>query len=134
MNKFDQTILEYTGNLPPINPEEVAKRLAPALKAAPQIAKVMSGVGGAMNDASQKNPEEAMLIDKLKDPDSTFSSEDLAKLQKLMSDRGMEFKQQQTQETPNREEESETPQIDSQDQTKSIASSTTPKTTNRFGV
>jgi hypothetical protein len=92
MNKFDQTILEYTGNLPAINPDELAKKLAPALKANPQVAKVVGGVGGAMQTATQTDPKVAEILNKLNDPKSQFSPDEINTLTGFMSERGFEFK------------------------------------------
>lgn len=92
MNKFDQTILEYTGNLPAINPEELAKKLAPALKANPQVAKVVGGVGGAMQTATQPDPKIAEVLNKLNDPKSQFSPDEVNILTGFMSEKGFELK------------------------------------------
>lgn len=93
MNKFDQTILEYTGSsLPAINTDELAKKLAPALKANPQVAKVVGGVGGAMQTATQTDPKVAEILNKLNDPKSQFSPDEINTLTGFMSERGFEFK------------------------------------------
>ena len=92
MSKFDQTILEYTGNLPAINPEEIAKRIAPALKASPQIAKAVGGIGGAMQNATQPDPKIAEILNKLNDPKTQFSSDEINTLTGFLSERGFEFK------------------------------------------
>jgi hypothetical protein len=125
MSKFDQTILEFTGNLPSINPEELTKRIATVAKGLPtNVGNVISGVGGAMNDATQKNPEEAMLIDKLKNPESKFTSDDLSKLQKIFLDRGIEFNQK-PEGTPEQEkEENETVGLEPKKETQTTGSST----------
>jgi hypothetical protein len=113
MNKFDQTILEYTGTLPPINPEEVVKRLAPALKSSPQVAKVMSGVGGAIENAAQPDPKVAEILSKLNDPKSQFSSDEIKTLGGFLNQRGFEFKPMENQtmdqnKEPEAEQETET--------------------------
>lgn len=109
MNKFDQTVLEYTGNLPTINPDELAKRLAPALKASPQVAKVVGGVGGAMQNASQSDPKVAEILNKLNDPKSQFSPDEINTLTGFLGERGFEFKptEKQTPEQTKPEDDSE---------------------------
>ena len=123
MTKFDTVISELT-NLPAINPTDATNKLAAAFKSLPKnVSDVVAGIGGALSDATESDPDEAMLIDKLKNPTTQWTSDDRAKLEKFLQSRGLQSSNQQQQvqqktanqqqQTPNQEEKSETPSIKS---------------------
>jgi hypothetical protein len=116
MNNFDKIFLEYMGsNIPAVNPEDLANKLGPALKSLPtNIAGALAGVTGAVQNATQKNPDQSALIDKLKNPDSKYSSDELTTLQNLFTTIGaikpnQQQKPSQDKTTPNQQQQQQSP-------------------------
>lgn len=125
MTKFDKIILELSGNLPSLNPDEIAKKIGPALKSVPtNVQQAIRGVSGAMEAGTEKSPEEAMLIDKLKDPQSKFTSDDIVRLQKLFLDRGIEFPKKEDQNQQNQKQQDQNQQNQNQSEEQEEESST----------
>jgi hypothetical protein len=96
MSNFDKIFLEYMGNnIPSVNPEDLAKKLAPALKSLPaNVSGALAGVSGAVQNATESDPAQSGVIDKLKDPNSKYSTEELTVLQKLFTTIGVNSNQQ----------------------------------------
>lgn len=114
MSNFDKIFLEYMGsNIPSVNPEDVAKKLAPALKSLPtNVAGALAGVTGAVQNATQQNPDQSALIDKLKNPESKYSSEEITKLQALFTTIGAvkpDQQQKPTQQNTSQEQQQQSP-------------------------
>jgi hypothetical protein len=124
MNKFDQTILEYAGNLPAINPEDAAKKLQAALKGVPPtISKTIAGVGGAIQNATQPDPKIADLLTRFNDPNSKFTSDEAITLGNFFNQRGFEFKPAVQQSTEQDKEETESNNTESGNNQKQSSSS-----------
>jgi hypothetical protein len=122
MSKFDKILLEYMGTVPSVDTADVAQKLKPAFNSLPQnIKNAVAGITGAMEDSTQENPEEAALIDKLKDPNAKYSDDEIVSLGKLFSTRGIQFQQpqkpDQKQNTLNKPEEETSQQKTTQSST-----------------
>jgi len=126
MTKFDKVISELA-TLPSINPTDATNKLAPAFKSLPKnVSDVVAGISGALSDATQNNPEDAMLIDKLKDDKAKWSTQEVSKLEKFLTSRGLQFSNQQTQQQQQAaKQQSQTTPEENEEETPSIKSSTT---------
>lgn len=126
-NNFDNIIGKYINENVVDDIEKLKKTLPKTTK---QVQDAIGGiVTGASNTIAQKDPNLSALIDKLKDPKSTYSNEEKEQLIKHLMDNNLipktEEKPQETEEKPQQNQTQTTQSQQQQQQPKSSQDSIT---------